>query len=323
MNTLNKISLFILSMAMIFTACQKENYDVVLPDDPEFQAVMVNTNPYVKNMRTFSQDSIYLDCVKIPLPVDFLQASGSTITINDSADLNAASMLPDSLVDFVYPFDAYDNNGLVQIGNIGELAIAITTCASAPLTCGEQQPHVLLFFNALNILTINRYIYKINYPVTIIVDSNQVVLNQDSDYLPAIGGSPFDLPDVDLVYPITITQFGRNIVLNNDNDVCAFYETLDEPCTNKPAHIQFIFNEGAGTRISCAYFTNYPFDITLNNTTIQIQSRDDYLNQLNASPTAYSNIQLIYPVTATKSSDGQTLSFTTAADICQYLNNCQ
>ncbi|MEZ4687754.1 MAG: hypothetical protein R3B47_17325, partial [Bacteroidia bacterium] len=257
MKIVNQISLLFLSLAVLFTACQKDNYDVVLPDNPGFQPDTVNTNPLLKSMKTFSQDTIYIDCIRIPFPVDFSQASGNTITVSNNTELDSAIMLPDSLVDFVYPFDAVNDNGLIQITKIDDLVLAITDCASDTVTCADQQPHVVLFFNALNILTLNRYVYEINYPVTIIVDGNQVVLNQDSDYLPAIGGSPFDLPNVDLVYPITITQFGRDIVLNSDQDVCAFYETLSEPCANKPAHIQFFFNEGPGTRISCTYFVDY------------------------------------------------------------------
>ncbi|GAB4407804.1 MAG: hypothetical protein OHK0039_10450 [Bacteroidia bacterium] len=165
--------------------------------------------------------------------------------------------------------------------------------------------------------------YEINYPVTLLVQGNQVVINNDSEYLPAVGGSPSNLLPTDLVYPITITQFGRDIVLNSDTDVCQFYQTLDEPCTNKPAHIQFFFNEGSGTRISCTYFIDYPVSIISDGDTLQIQTRDAYLTELNASPNAYNDIELIYPVGAAKFIDGSQLSFGSDADLCQYLNSCQ
>jgi hypothetical protein len=232
-------------------------------------------------------------------------------------------MLADSLVDFVYPFTAISNNSVFQIGEIDDLALALIACASTTLDCSDLDAHVLLFFNALNILTTNNYVYEINYPVTLLVEGNQVVINSDSQYLPAIGGSPFSYLETELVYPITITQFGRDIILNSDADVCQFNETLSEACVNKPPHIQFFFNEGGGTPLNCAYFISYPVEIVSNNDTLQIQTRDDYLNELNSSPNAYGDIELVYPVGATKFVDGQQLSFGADADICQYLNNCQ
>lgn len=323
MKILNKISFLALFVAILLTACQKENIDVIIPEDPGYQADTVNVNPYIPQMRTSSPDSIDIACLSIPYPVDFLQASGNTITVNSETELDSAVLLADSLVDFVYPFNAVGDSGLVLIEDVEDLVEAIIACASRPVTCSDLDAHVLLFFNGLNILTLNKYVYEINYPVTLIVEGNQIVINNDSQYLPAIGGSPFDYKETDLVYPITVTQFGRDIVLYDDEDVCEFYETLDEPCTNKPAHIQFFFNEGGGTLINCAYFINYPVDIISDNDTIQVQSRDDYLTELNSSPNAYGDIELIYPVGATRFSNGQQLSFGSDADICQYLNNCQ
>ena len=323
MSITSKVVCSALFLSMLFVACDRYNIDEIIPEKATFQIDTVATNPLLKGLQSFGPDSLLLDCIKIPFPIDLLQASGNTITVNSEAELDAASMLPDSLVDFVYPFDAVDENGIVTIQRIEDLAIALTYCGSTAVDCSEQDPHVLLFFNALNILTMNRYAYEINYPVTLLVQGNQVVINSDSDYLPAVGGSPFDLLETDLVYPITVTQFGRDIVLNSDNDVCQFYQTLDEPCANKPAHIQFFFNEGGGTRISCSYFIDYPVSIVSDGDTLLIQDRDAYLTELDASPNAYSDIELLYPVGATKVIDGQQLSFGSESDICQYLNSCQ
>ncbi|MCI4670490.1 MAG: hypothetical protein MRZ79_20305 [Bacteroidia bacterium] len=323
MNLGSKVSLLLLSLAMLFAACQRENIDEIILQEQEYKPDTVKVNPILKRVGIFSSDSINIDCIRIPFPVDFLQASGNTVTVNSEAELDSVGMLADSIINFVYPFDAVDNTGPIQIDSLEDLLVAITTCGSAPVSCPDQDAHVLLFFNALNILTLNNYVYEINYPVSLIVEGTSVTINSDSQYLPAIGGSPFDYKETELVYPITITQFGRDIVLKSDADVCAFYETLDEPCTNKPAHIQFFFNEGGGVPVNCAYFINYPVSITSNGNTIQIQTRDDYLNQLNASPSAYNNIDLVYPVSITKFSGGQQPSFASGSDICQYLDNCR
>ncbi|MDP5171652.1 MAG: hypothetical protein NWR72_15505 [Bacteroidia bacterium] len=327
MNTTSKLIFSMLLLGLLFASCDKQNIDEIIPESPVFQTDTIDVNPYVKSLQSVNQDSLKLDCISIPLPIDFLQASGNTVTVNTEAELDSVSLLPDSLVDFVYPFDGYIGTSVVTFQQVEDFIPALITCGSividSTFNCSNQLPHVLLFFNALNIFTLNRYVYEINYPVTLVVNGTQVVLNQDSDYLPAIGGSPSNLPPTDLVYPITITQFGRDIVLNSDNDVCAFYQTLDEPCANKPEHIQFFFNEGPGRPINCTYFIDYPVGIVSDGDTLQIQTRDEYLTELNSSPNAYNDIELLYPVTATEFNNGQQIIFGSGSDICQYYNNCQ
>lgn len=310
--------------AVLFTACDQENLDTLVPSDPQYQPEVVDVNPLMYSLQANSSDELIISCLTIPLPIDLLQQSGSIITVSTQEELDDALMLPDSIADFVYPFGAVVGMDVIVIESIEDLGQAIIECSTVPFDCVQDvDAHVLLFYNALNIFTLNRYVYDINYPVSLIVEGTQVVINNDDEYLPAIGGNPSQFLEVELIYPITITQFGRDIVLNNDSDVCDFNSTLDEACENKPAHIQFFFNGGPGTPINCAYFINYPLEIMLNGTTIEVATREDYLNELNASPDAYDNITLVYPVTATTFIDGEQLNFEVEADICQYLGNCQ
>lgn len=320
-----KLSILVLWGASIFTACQKENIDKITPNEPTIKVDTVDVNPYIADLKAFNPDTIYLDCIKIPFPVNFRQESGSTITISSDSQLQNAQRLTDPIVDFVYPFDAVTRTGPKRMSSVEDIFLALIDCDTTTqnTNCADQDPHVLLFFNALDILTRNNYEYDINYPVTLLVEGTRKVLNDDDDYLPAIGGSPFNYPETELVYPISITQFGRTITLNNDDDVCRFYQTLDEDCTNKPAHIQFFYNEGAGTRISCSYFINYPVSISLNGVTKTINSRTEYISELNASPTAYSNITLNYPVNMRKYQGNQTVTFRADNEICAYLTNCR
>jgi hypothetical protein len=323
MQILSKISLFVLFFGIILASCQKENIDDIITEDPNYIPDTIAVNPFIAQLRSISQDSLNIDCMSIPYPIEFLRASGNTVTVNSEDELEEVSMQQDSLVDFVYPFSAFVNNMEFTISKIEDLAEAIIPCFTEEYECGDVEPHVLLFYNALNIFTLNKYEYKINYPVTLVIEGNQVVINNDSEYVPAIGGNPSRFPKGQLVYPITVTQFGRTIVLNSDQDVCDFSETLNEPCQNKPAHIQFFFNEGPGTPINCTYFIDYPVTVTLSGANIVVQSREAYRELLNSSSSAYDNIQLVYPVNAWKLTNNQELTFGTDADICQYLNNCQ
>lgn len=319
MKTLLKIGALALLIALTTTSCEKTNVDKVIVD---YSPDTVDFNPLVNKMQTFSNDTLYISCVAIPYPIEFEQLSGNTITVNDTTDLNSALVNPDSITDFVYPIQVYLGSTSKTLNNIQELLTEVVLCDTGSVSCADMEAHVLLFYNALNIFTINKYTYAINYPVQMQVNGQLVVLNQDSDYLPAIGNNPMQPDSALLVYPIQIQQFGQTITLNNDQDVCDFYATLDENCSNKPGHIQFFYNEGAGTAISCTYFVNYPVQGTYNGSTLVLQSFADYEALLTTDPNVYSGLNLVFPVTAEKNQNGQTLTFTSDADICQYLTTC-
>ena len=331
MKIITKISLFILLGAILFTACEKENVDEIVPREPDYQidTVEVNpdtveVNPLVRDLKTNSSNAIILDCIRIPFPVEFLQASGNTIIVNNEDEFDDATMLADSIVDFVYPFEALDeDDNEIIIEEIEDLAMALTACVIGPPDpCDEITPaHVLLFYNAFNIFTINQYEFEVEFPFTLIVEGNEVVVNNENEYIPAIGGNPSRFLDVEIKYPVTITQFGQEIILTSDDDVCQFYKTLGEPCENKPAHIQFFFNEGGGTPVNCAYFIDYPVEIILDGAQLQIQDGQQYRDELNASPDALDNIELVYPVTIYQFEDGDEITFEEDADICDYLDN--
>ena len=267
-------------------------------------------------------------CLDLVYPANVVTPDGTVIVIQNEDDY-ANLILSGTEVELQYPFSLVDSSGtVIVVEEILDLIDALASCGvlietenTDSVLCGVVDAHVLLFFNGLNIFTVNNYPYDINYPVTLIVEGNPVVVNNDDEYLPAIGGSPSNLKPTDIQYPISITQFGRVLVFNNDEEVCAFHRTLDEDCVNKPGHIQFFFNEGPGRPISCTYFIEYPVEIELNGNTIQIPSREDYLNQLTGQA-AYDNIELVYPVSALRFEDGQQVTFGSDTELCDYLDTC-
>jgi len=266
------------------------------------------------------------ETLSIQFPYEVETEDGELITVQDE-NQEAALILSGVYYTVKYPFSLVDENGgVTTINNEAEFIQLILPCiidiGDPADPCEVTDAHVLLFFNGLNILTVNKYPYDINFPVTLIVDGAPVVVNSGDEYLPAVGGSPFNVKPAEIVYPVTVTQFGRDIVLNNDDEVCQFYKTLDEPCENKPAHIQFFFSGGSGSPSDCAYFITYPLEIVRNGATIQVQSRDDYLAELN-TPGGYDEIELVYPVRATKFSNNQQITFGSDDAICDYLTSCQ
>jgi hypothetical protein len=310
-----KIGTVVVAAVTAFLTSSCERTSVELPLDTGFSSLSAK-------MQLFSGDTLYISCVAIPYPIEFKQQSGSVLTVKDSSDLNLALLNPDSIIDFVYPLDVYLRGTTRTVQSIEELLTEVVMCDTATVTCADLDAHMLLFYNALNILTINKYAYSINYPVQLQVNGQLITLNQDSDYLPAIGGNPMQPYNAGLVYPISISQFGQTLILNSDQDVCDFNATLDESCTNKPAHVQFLFNEGSGMPSGCAYFINYPVQATYNGSVVTFQNFADYTALLNSDPNVYQGLSLVYPVAAEKFQNGQSVSFSSDADICQYLSNC-
>lgn len=319
MKNLIRLGALALTLAITFGSCKKENKDEIIVN---YSPETVDVNPIIKRMQSFSADTLYISCVAIPYPIEFKQVSGKKLIVNDSAGLNAMYSNADSVVDFVYPFKAVVKGNSTTIGNVEELMNAIVFCDSRQATCADYDAHMLLFYNALNIFTTNKYVYTINYPVTVVVNGKNITLDQDDDYIPAIGGNPSRPEKATLVYPITIKQFGQTITLNNDQEVCDFHTTLSENCISKPAHIQFFFNEGGGTRISCAYFIHYPVQVDYKGKRYDIKNRGEYTSLLNNDTEVYKGLNLVYPVKATKFQNGTQLTFKANGDICTYLDNC-
>jgi hypothetical protein len=57
---LNKLSLAALFIVILLSACQRENLDVTIPQEPNYQADTVNVNPFLGQMRTGSPDTIFI-----------------------------------------------------------------------------------------------------------------------------------------------------------------------------------------------------------------------------------------------------------------------
>lgn len=323
MNFFRNFFALLLAAIVLLTSCQEDNSDELIVIDSDYKIDTIVVNPLLVELRGATQDYLGLECLKIPYPLELLQQSGATITIFTEADLDSATMLSDSIVDFVYPFVVETQNGQVQINQIEDLVLELSSCSvEPPSDCLDLEAHVLLFYNGLNIFTLNKYEYEINYPVSLLVEGSSITINSDEEYLPAIGNDPFKPLPTELVYPITVTQFGQDIILSSDADVCQLYASLSEPCENKPAHIQFFFNEGSGTPVNCAYFIEYPVFVALNSTADTIMSIAEYNNLLSSNQNAYSDLELIYPVQAFRYKDGQMVVFDSDESICEYLNTC-
>lgn len=283
------------------------------------------------NPLPLANDSVHVspfDCFTFAFPIDVRIVIPDTIATLNSEDDLTQLYLSGVEYELIFPVDVVTQSGMtVTISEPADFIDVLIDCDIIVIdttnnACEHTDAYVLLYYNALNIFTLNNYPYDINYPATLIVEGTSVTLNSDDDFIPAIGGNPSRFVDAEIVYPVTVTQFGRTITLNDDNDVCAFYETLLEPCENKPSHIQY-FHNTAGVPIDCAFFVDYPLEIINNaGNTVTISNRDDYLAELDA-PGAYDAIELVYPVTGIDVQTNQQITFANGDDICQLINQCQ
>ena len=125
MKILKTLGLFIL-LAAFMISCENDNTDEIVPNDPNYQVDTIEVNPLARGLKTTSPNFINLDCIRIPFPVDFLQASGNTITVSTEDELESAYTLADSIVDFIYPFEVLDeDDNEFTIEEVKDLAIAI------------------------------------------------------------------------------------------------------------------------------------------------------------------------------------------------------
>lgn len=309
---------------------KEEGRSVSINDMDEMFDLFASCEDSRYNPLPMPNDSVHVapfDCFSFVFPLDVRIVVPDTVATIDSEDDLIQLYLSGVEYELIYPFDVVTESGLtVTINAPIDFIDVLIDCSIIVIDTIDIVPcdfdaHVLLFYDALDLLgSRNNYEYDVNYPVTLIIEGTSVTINSDDDYVPAIGDDPLNPKSGEIVYPVSVTQFGRTIQLNNDDDVCDFYQTLFEPCENKPAHIQYFYNT-VGVPIACALFVDYPVEIMNGGNAVTIENRDDYLAELEV-PGAYDAIELVYPITATQAENGQPITFANGDDICDYINQC-
>lgn len=119
MKFLSPFFLLLLCIGLLMTACEKENFDEIVPTgEPVFQPDSVAVNSLLKVAKSGNTaEGVELACITINFPFELLLDSGVTITINSQAEFEAAIFAegPNQVVDFVFPLTITDDAGEVLL----------------------------------------------------------------------------------------------------------------------------------------------------------------------------------------------------------------
>ena len=122
---------FSLVMLLAFAACNKENIDVIEPDDIVYEPDEIEVNNLMVAIRSTTDDGLSLGCISIQFPFELLLESGMTVTMSSASDFEDAlnAEAPDRPVDFVFPLTVETQGGeTMQANSNEELGILFASC---------------------------------------------------------------------------------------------------------------------------------------------------------------------------------------------------
>ena len=268
MKILNKFSLVILLLAVLLTACNKENIDTTIPEDPNYQPTNVVVNNLVTGLVANTVTGLDLGCLTVIYPFDLSLEDSTTITINSEADFQAAITMtaPNLVVDFVYPLNIIDNDGnAVQAADANELGVAFASCIpTTGWTTSVNNDQIIPAF------LLNDFCFDLVYPTDLEdTDGNTYVANDQSEFIDLLA----TVNELFFSLPLTVVdQDGNQVVITDTN---SFFD-LSYQCNNVTPAVcgNGIVIQGFG----CSELV-YPVDAaTTDGTIITVNNADEYSN---------------------------------------------
>jgi hypothetical protein len=308
--TLNILLLFV--AALFFTACEKDNIDDIVIDEPEYTPDVVEGNNLILAMRSSSSQGLDLGCLTVTYPFDLALESGSTVTINSESDFTAAidTTAADPVVDFVYPLDILDSNGnSAQVNSIDELGQAFVACIpNSGWTYGSTADLIPAF-------SFTDLCFDLVYPVALEdLDGNTYTADDEDDLIDLIA----TVDQLFFTLPITVTNAnGDELVIDTYDGFSNLVESCEGVGVNPPVTVGGGAIEVIG--FGC-YELQYPFTIQLSDgSTVVINDEDEYITTiLNADD----EFQLAYPFTLESLINGDEVTIANGDEFIAALNNC-
>ncbi|MCB0583086.1 MAG: hypothetical protein KDD10_27660 [Phaeodactylibacter sp.] len=309
MNSLFKISVLLLFAGLLSTACDKENFDEITPEAPDYQPDTVEVNNLMIALRPNSSDGLALGCITINYPFDLLQESGDSITISSDADFDAALALVglEQVVDFVFPLSVTDSEGNIsQVADNEELGLAFASCV--PNGNWTYSPGLLPVF------LFEDWCYSLVYPVSLEDgDGNAYTVNTEQELIDLFA----TVSPLFYVLPLTVTDVDGNQVVIDDVD--SFFAAVDScvgTTITPPVIVGAVFQiEGFG----CNELV-FPFNLELSDgSVVTINDEDDYANFVLGND---ENFQLAYPFSLVNLITGDTLNIDTDDAFIESLEAC-
>ncbi len=259
--TLHILLLFV--AALFFTACEKDNMDEIVVDEPEYTPDVVESNNLFLAMRSTDSEGLDLGCLTVLYPFDLELESGSTVTINSESDFIAATdtTAEDPAVDFVYPLDILDAGGnSTQASSIDELGQSFVACIpNGGWTYGSTSDLVPAF-------SFTDLCFDLVYPVGLEdLDGNTYTADDEDDLIDLIA----TVDQLFFTLPITVTDAnGDELVIDAYDGFSNLVESCDGVGVNPPVNIAGGSIEVVG--FGC-YELQYPFTLQLSDgSTVEI-----------------------------------------------------
>lgn len=282
-----RLNILLVFVALLFAACEKDNMDEIVIDEPDYQPEVNETNPLFLAMSTNNPEGLELGCLSILYPFDMALESGSTLTINSESEFMAAidTTAVDPAVDFTYPLDIlYSEGETAQVNSIEELGLSFVACVPVDgWDYGNTAGNLIPAFSFTDLC------FDLVYPVALEdLDGNAYTAENES----ALIDLSATVEDLYFTLPITILNVdGSEIEIESYDGFFNLVESCDGVGVNPPVVID---GQIEVTGFGC-WELQYPFTLDLGDgTTVEINTESEYATTiLNAD----NEFQVIYPFT--------------------------
>lgn len=307
MNLLNQWRVFPLFIVLLLVACNKENIDDIIVDEPEYEVEEIEVNNLVSALVINPTDGINLGCLTIQFPFELLLESGNTATINTQEDFDTAldQDAPDPVIDFVFPLNIIDEDGNVsQINNNDELGVAFASCIP-----DEGWDESVSDNNILPAFLFEALCFDLVFPVNLEDEAgNAYVANNEAEFI------NFSATIDPLYITLPATVMNDNGDETTVNDVVFFFD-LVYLCEG-------IFPPVSGSGIVIQGFgcneLVFPFNVTISDgSTVSIDDADEYANLIFSGAT----LELQYPFSLSNP-DGEIIVINEVDDLIVALGDC-
>ncbi|NBC07362.1 MAG: hypothetical protein GVY26_09235 [Bacteroidetes bacterium] len=308
--TLHILLLFV--AALFFTACEKDNMDEIVVDEPEYTPEEVEVNNLFNALRADnSSGTVTMNCVTLETPFELELASGAIVTINNNADLEAAMEedAVDPAVDFVYPISIVDAKGeSAQVSSNKELGINFASCLpqqgwTAAMSTNETLP--ACFYGEL-------FCVEQVYPVDLIDgEGNTYSVTNDDELVDLFLSVYSDSTSLAFILPISvINEAGEEVEIETVDE---FFSVVGE-CENvEPV----IVGDGFEAQGFLCYELKYPAEmLDTDGNPITVNSADEYANLVLGGEA----LTIEYPFTLESMIDGTTVTVNNFEEFILALN---
>jgi hypothetical protein len=312
-NVFSKLSFLLLCLTLALVACNKENIDEIIPEDPEYTPPVVEINNLVTALQSNPAGGQSLGCVTIIYPFKLEKDSGSEITITSNDDMEQA-LSPvnnlDPVVDFVFPLAIYDHQGeWKEVENNVTLGRDFASCVPETgwnLSVTEDDIIPAFLFTDL--------CFNLVYPVDLTdLEGNAYTVNNEEELIDLFA----TVPDVFFALPITVLDEEGNEVIIEDDD--AFFSIVED-CLGVNIAPPIILDAGIQIEGFGCYKLEFPFTLGLDDDSpLEIADADAYFAFL---MDAEGEFELLYPFSLLSFIDGSIIEITNDDDLIAALEPC-